>query len=80
MAKMTQELHDKAHEQVAREQQAAERRLAEIRAHTEEQLRSEREVSDSVRHAGGAEIWASSGRCRPFSACSASFSARFRGS
>ncbi|CAE7551176.1 unnamed protein product [Symbiodinium natans] len=37
---------------VAKEQQAAERRVAEIRAQTEEQLKSEREVSDSVRHAG----------------------------
>eukprot|EP00435_Cladocopium_sp_Y103_P001213 s1202_g1.t1 len=37
MAKMTQELHDKLHEQVAREQQAAERRMADIRAQTEAQ-------------------------------------------
>ncbi|CAE7850429.1 unnamed protein product, partial [Symbiodinium microadriaticum] len=50
MARMTHELHNKAHEQVAKEQQAAERRVAEIRAQTEEQLKSEREVSDSVRH------------------------------
>ena len=42
-----------SHRGVPKEQQAAERRLAEIRAHTEEQLRSEREVSDSVRHVRG---------------------------